>query len=245
MIAASIVTDFWDRISDHHLQGLYLVLIGFILSFAFIRMSTRLMRSPRVPWWPGSIVSDSGVHLHHLVFGIVAMMVAGFLEFALAPPEPWVYGLAALFGTGAGLTLDEFALWLRLEDVYWAKEGRESVDAVVVAVVFGALVLVGLSPLDIEGVESWWAVAAVGSLNLALVAITILKGKLVAAMIGLFVPAVALVGAVRLAKPGSPWAHRRDADDPSKLRRAQKRHAKREGLRTRLRDLIAGAPSGR
>ena len=78
MTTASIFTDFWDnRIAEHDAQGLFLVLVGFILSFAFIRMSTRLMRSPRVPWWPGSIVSDSGVHLHHLVFGIVTMMVAG------------------------------------------------------------------------------------------------------------------------------------------------------------------------
>ena len=78
MSTASIIADFWnDQIPADEQQGLFLVLAGFLLSFAFIRMSTRLMRSPKVPWWPGSVVSDSGVHLHHLVFGIVTMMVAG------------------------------------------------------------------------------------------------------------------------------------------------------------------------
>jgi hypothetical protein len=65
VIVASIFTGFWSSLVEHDEQGLFLVLVGFILSFAFIRMSTRLMRSPKVPWWPGSVVSDSGVHLHH------------------------------------------------------------------------------------------------------------------------------------------------------------------------------------
>ena len=126
MTAASIVTDFYNRIAEHELQGLYLVLIGFLLSFGFIRMSTRLMRSPRVPWWPGSIVSDSGVHLHHLVFGIVTMMIAGAGGFAAFGNSPWTELCAFAFGIGAGLTIDEFALWVYLDDVYWAKEGRSS-----------------------------------------------------------------------------------------------------------------------
>ncbi|HWO47549.1 MAG TPA: hypothetical protein VNM41_05755, partial [Solirubrobacterales bacterium] len=117
MSTASIVTDFWDRISEHELQGLYLVLMGFILSFGFIRMSTRLMRSPRVPWWPGSIVSDSGVHLHHLVFGIVTMMAAGTLGFLSDGRTPFAEICALLFGVGVGLTIDEYALWVHLEDV--------------------------------------------------------------------------------------------------------------------------------
>ena len=46
------------------------------------------MRSPKVPWWPGSVVSDSGVHLHHLVFGIVTMMIAGTLGFVAFGEQP-------------------------------------------------------------------------------------------------------------------------------------------------------------
>ncbi|HET7574071.1 MAG TPA: hypothetical protein VFJ99_03045, partial [Solirubrobacterales bacterium] len=109
-MSASIVTDFWERLEAHDEQALFLVLAGFILSFAFIRMSTRLMRSPKVPWWPGSIVSDSGVHLHHLVFGIVTMMIAGALGFLSFGNSPWTEICAFVFGIGAGLTIDEFAL---------------------------------------------------------------------------------------------------------------------------------------
>ena len=133
-LSASIVSDFWnDHLVDHDRQGVFLVLVGFILSFAFIRMSTRLMRSAKVPWWPGSVVSDSGVHLHHLVFGIVTMMIAGTLGFAALGHSPCAEICAFFFGVGAGLTIDEFALWVYLDDVYWAEEGRSSIDATVIA----------------------------------------------------------------------------------------------------------------
>ena len=220
----------------------FVALAALLLAFLFIRTSARMIRA-NVSWWPGNVETKSGLHIHHLVWGILGMMIAGFLEFALAPGEPWVYVLAAAFGIGAGLTLDEFALWLRLEDVYWSAEGRESVDAVVIAVVFGALVLVGLSPFDIEGVDSWRAFAVVGPIDLLLVAITVLKGKLVTGLVGVFVLPVAVVGAIRLAKPDSAWGHRRYAHQPGRLARATARHRKRQALRTRVRDAIAGAPS--
>jgi hypothetical protein len=150
MTTASIFSDFWDRISDHELQGLFLVLVGFILSFAFIRMSTRLMRSPKVPWWPGSIVSEGGVHVHHLVFGIVTMMIAGAAGFASFGNSPWMEICAFVFGVCAGLTIDEFALWVYLDDVYWAEEGRSSIDATVIAAAGMMLVLLGFTPFTIE-----------------------------------------------------------------------------------------------
>ena len=111
-----------------------LILLGsMLLSFGFIRFSTRMIRA-EVSWWPGN-VTPGGVHIHHLVFGIVFMMVAGFLEFVIEPASPWFEALAGLFGVGMGLTLDEFALWLYLEDVYWTEEGRSSVDAVIFAAI--------------------------------------------------------------------------------------------------------------
>jgi hypothetical protein len=121
----------------------FVVLGAFLVSFLFIRTSARLMRSPKVPWWPGSVTTDSGVHLHHLVWGIVLLLISGFLQFAIDPPSPWGEFLAVLFGVGAGFTLDEFALWVRLKDVYWAQEGRASLDAVVVATVIAGLVCSG------------------------------------------------------------------------------------------------------
>ena len=67
---ASFVTDFWnDQLVEHDRQGVFLVLVGFVGSFAFIRMSTRMIRA-EVSWWPGNIESESGLHVHHLVFGI-------------------------------------------------------------------------------------------------------------------------------------------------------------------------------
>jgi hypothetical protein len=58
---ASILSDFWnDQLVAHDRQALFLVLVSFLGSFAFIRLSARLGRSPRVPWWPGSVVTDGG-----------------------------------------------------------------------------------------------------------------------------------------------------------------------------------------
>src|SRR5256714_13621761 len=117
------------------------VLLGsFLLSFLFIRTSARLIRSPRVTWWPGSVTTGGGLHLHHLVWGIVLLLLTGFLSFVTKPTSPWEEILAALFGIGAGFTLDEFALWCLLRDGYWAEEGRSSFDAVVVAAVLGGLI---------------------------------------------------------------------------------------------------------
>jgi hypothetical protein len=78
---ASILSNFWDGLEENHEQAVFLVLVGFLGSFAFIRMSTRIIRSESVSWWPGNVESESGVHVHHLVFGIVTMMVAGTLAF--------------------------------------------------------------------------------------------------------------------------------------------------------------------
>jgi hypothetical protein len=70
------ITSFWDKLEAHHEQAVFLVLVGFLGSFAFIRMSTRIIRSESISWWPGNVESESGLHIHHLVFGIVAIAVA-------------------------------------------------------------------------------------------------------------------------------------------------------------------------
>src|ERR687889_1046419 len=152
------------------------ILLGALLvSFLFIRTSARLMRSPKVPWWPGSVTTEGGLHVHHLVFGIVLMLLAGFV-LALQPGSPWLEIVAAAFGIGAGLTLDEYALWLHLEDVYWAEEGRRSVDAVIVATIIGGLLLMGFLPFATDA----GAPTIVGSVlvALALAAVGGAEGKL-------------------------------------------------------------------
>jgi hypothetical protein len=249
MSAASIITDFWNRIAEHELQGLYLVLIGFLLSFAFIRMSTRLMRSPKVPWWPGSIVSDSGVHLHHLVFGIVTMMVAGAGGFAAFGNSPWTEICAFAFGIGAGLTIDEFALWVYLDDVYWAKEGRSSIDATVIAAAAMLLALLGFTPFTIEdgSIGAILGTALSALVVFLLVAVCFAKGRILHGCIGFFVFPVSLYGASRLGKPGSAWARRRYGErNPEKQARAEARfHPDRrtDRFKEAFRDIVGGKPS--
>jgi hypothetical protein len=249
MTTASIFSDFWAKLEKHDEQGLFLVLVGFILSFAFIRMSTRIQRSPRVSWWPGSIVSDSGVHLHHLVFGIVTMMVAGAGGFLAFGNSPWTEICALLFGVGAGLTIDEFALWVYLDDVYWAEEGRKSIDATVIAAAGMMLVLLGFSPLTIEDGSIGAILGAFLStlLAFALVAICFLKGRALHGWVGFFVFPVALYGACRLGKPDSAWARRRYGErHPKKQARSAARFPpdrRTERFKNAFRDIVGGKPS--
>jgi hypothetical protein len=249
MTTASIFTDFWGKLEKHDEQGLFLVLVGFILSFAFIRMSTRLMRSPKVPWWPGSIVSDSGVHLHHLVFGIVTMMIAGAGGFLAFGHTPWTEICAFAFGIGAGLTIDEFALWVYLDDVYWAEEGRQSIDATVIAAAGMMLVLLGFTPLTIEDGSIG---AILGSFLSALVvfafvAICFLKGRVLHGTVGFFVFPIALYGACRLGKPDSAWARRRYGERrPKKQAHSEARFPpdrRTERFKNAFRDVVGGKPS--
>ena len=110
---------------DRHQPGpgaAVVVLVAFLVAFLAIRTSARLTRS--VSWWPGGIETGGGVHIHHLVFGICLMLFCGFLGFAAPLDAPWWHLIAVGFGVGAGFTLDEFALWVRLEDVDWSQEGR-------------------------------------------------------------------------------------------------------------------------
>jgi hypothetical protein len=248
-VYASFVSNFWnEHILANNRQGVFLVLVGFILSFAFIRMSTRLMRSPKVPWWPGSVVSDSGVHLHHLVFGIVTMMIAGTLGFAAHGESPWAEICGFLFGVGAGLTIDEFALWVYLDDVYWAEEGRSSIDATVIAAAAMGLVVMGVNPLD-TGTESegWLALIVSGLLLVMVVAICFFKGRRLHGIIGFFVFPVALYGACRIGKPDSTWARRRYGKRrPKKQARSEARFPpdrRTERYKNAFRDIIGGKPS--
>jgi hypothetical protein len=248
-VTASIFTDFWNQLTEHDEQGLFLVFAGFILSFAFIRMSTRLMRSPKVPWWPGSVVSDSGVHLHHLVFGIVTMMIAGTLGFAALGHSPWAEICAFGFGVGAGLTIDEFALWVYLDDVYWAEQGRSSIDATVIAAAGMVLLLLGFTPFSFDTSSAIQiAVSILGALFVfALVALCFAKQRVMHGTVGFFVFPVAIYGAWRLGKPASPWARKRyGTRNPGKQAEAEARFPpdrRTERFKNAFRDIVGGKPS--
>jgi hypothetical protein len=219
----------------------FVVLAAFVLSFLAIRTSARLTRS--VSWWPGG-VETGGVHIHHLVWGICLMMFCGFLAFAAPLEAPWWHFVAIGFGVGAGLTMDEFALWVRLQDVYWATEGRTSFDAVVIAAAFAGLVVLGTQPFGLDDPASISGTAVAVALILGLAVICFVKGRVLLGVLGLFVPVVALIGAVRLANPSSLWARRRYSGP--RLERATARFSPtRRAARwqRRIGDLIAGAPS--
>jgi hypothetical protein len=221
----------------------FVLLAAFLITFLFIRTSARLMRSPKVPWWPGSVKTAGGLHLHHLVWGIVLMLLTGFLGFATNPASPWNDILAAVFGIGAGLTLDEFALWIHLRDVYWAEEGRASFDAVVVAALLGGLIVLGASPFDLpsDG-ASVTAVAVAVLVAVLLSSLAILKGKPLTGLVGIFIHVISLVGATRLAAPDSWWARRRYDPDGRKIARAKLRWGRIKARRRRVAEAIAGAP---
>jgi lysyl-tRNA synthetase class 2 len=245
---ASFLSDFWsEQVAGEHRDGIFLVLVGFIVSFAFIRMSTRLMRSPRVPWWPGSVVSDSGVHIHHLVFGICLMILAGSVGFAFFETSAVFDICAALFGVGIGLTIDEFALWVYLDDVYWAEEGRKSVDATVIAAAGMLLLLFGFEPFDFTTSSAGEVISsfAGAALVFAMVAICFAKDRILHGWIGLFFLPIAIYGAARLGKPNSPWGRRFYGQRrPEKQAQAEERFRpdrRTERFKQRFRDIVGGA----
>ena len=246
---ASIFTDFWDNLEDHHEQAVFLVLVGFIGSFAFIRMSTRIIRSESVSWWPGNIESESGLHLHHLVFGIVTMMLAGTLGFVADGRSPYTEICALGFGVGVGLTIDEFALWVHLEDVYWEREGRSSIDATVIVGCMMLLVVLGVSPVALDSSSTE---ALVTSIILVLVVffcvgVCIAKGRILHGITGIFVGPIAIYGACRIGKPSSPFARYRYGERrPKKQAKAEGRFPpdrRTERFKEAFRDIVGGKPS--
>jgi hypothetical protein len=213
----------------------FLILLAFLLSWGFIRTSAHMIRA-QVSWWPGNVETKGGTHVHHLVWGILLLLAMGYIGLAFEPSSPWFELVAIGFGIGMGLTLDEFALWLNLEDVYWTAKGRQSIDAVIVTACLLVIALLGVQ-LWIDVYEAFLVLLGVGGnalvvaetalflvpwhlLGVGFAIVCILKGKVFMAIVGLFVPLVGLIGAVRRAKPGSPWDRRR-------------RRAKRRSLRVR------------
>ena len=120
-----------------------LFLVSFLASFGFIRTSAHMIRA-QVSWWPGN-VQVGGTHIHHLVWGILLLLIFGYVGGVIQPDEPWSHVAVIGFGIGTGLTLDEFALWLNLRDVYWEKEGRRSIDAVIVVAILAGIAATGFS----------------------------------------------------------------------------------------------------
>ena len=104
-------------------------LVAFLITFAILRILTAIIHFEVFPHGPfRNLVTASGLHIHHLFWGILLLMATGFVALATRA-EKWHLRVAIIFGVALGLTLDEFALWLRLADVYWSPEGIESLKA--------------------------------------------------------------------------------------------------------------------
>ncbi len=125
---------------DERRERLFLASLGFLVTFGIVRIITISIRAGVGPFHN---VSAGGTHIHHLVWGILILIVVGYVWlFEVGVGSSWIASVTAIaFGVGAALTLDEFALWLNLQDVYWDRQGRQSIDAVVI---FAALLSVGI-----------------------------------------------------------------------------------------------------
>jgi hypothetical protein len=232
-------------IADDGRQHAFVCLVALLASFLAIRTSARMTR--RFSWWPGGVQTSGGVHLHHFVWGIFLMMASGFLAIGLHLHEPWGGITAGAFGVGAGFTLDEFALWTRMQDVYWSEEGRSSLEAVAVVAVVGLLVVIGIRPFELDDPASAITLSATIALSLAVAITALLKDRILLGAVGLFFLPVGLIGALRLARPGSPWARRRYAPGSTRLERSQRRFQNPRSLQLRfgrwLADAVGGRPS--
>jgi len=230
---------------------LFCFFVAFIVAFLLIRMSVRMIRA-RVRWWPSN-VEPGGLHVHHMVFGLVFMCLGGIGGLSVQDNRSmWAAVAAAAFGVGMALVLDEFALVLHLQDVYWTTKGRLSVEVVFMVAALCGLALLGWVPLDLAPdpggrITAYLGITLVLAVNLTFTVICLLKGKVWCGVIGVYIGVIALIGAVRLARPGSPWARRRYPPGSRKLARATAREQRywRHATRCRiwLQDLIAGRPS--
>jgi hypothetical protein len=132
-----------ERIPDRPRRRLFIATVSFFLTFGGVRGVVYCITHDIPPF---HFVVMHGRHVHHLVFGIVILLAVGYAWLAEIGAGTSASSLLAgrllsiLYGVGAALTLDEFALWLNLRDVYWSPEGRASIDAVVL---FGALLAAG------------------------------------------------------------------------------------------------------
>ncbi|WP_225822669.1 hypothetical protein [Streptomyces naphthomycinicus] len=242
----------WERnIVEPGKLPLLLALAAFVLAFVVTRVITRLIRAGRGPF---GNVKAGGLHIHHVVPGVVLTVVGGFGAVASDRHGVGAAVSAVLFGTGAGLVLDEFALILHLDDVYWSEEGRKSVEAVVLTAALVGLLLAGFAPFGVndlsrqELADRGTVISNIAA-NFLFSLVALSKGKARLAVFGAIVPLVALVGAVRLARPGSPWARRFYGRRPRARAKAalrSYRHDRRWARPLRVvQDWIGGKPDPR
>jgi hypothetical protein len=220
--AFPVVQAFEDEVIRAGFRPAQMVLVAFLITFGCVRLYTYATRQGR---GPGDL-SVGGLRVHHMVPGIFLLLAAGFVAVVADDDSlPWYlwWLLPTAFGVGAALVLDEFALWLNLRDVYWTEEGRRSIDAVIIAAALIAIVALG-APFwgqVIQGADPAGGLLIVvyHSLSVITAVICLAKGKWITGVIGFLLWPVGLFGAVRLARPSSPWARRLYDDEKMALAR--------------------------
>jgi len=236
-----------DEIVHGYKGPLMLSFAAFVVTFVIVRVITRMIRAGKGPF--GNI-SSGGVHMHHSTPGMLILIAGAFIGIGSPPLSGWTYGAGVAIGLGSALVLDEFAMLFRLQDVYWTQEGQLSVNIVTLAAAVIGLGAVGLSPAKVDqmsAVSVVWRGIAVTLLiaHLLFVTLTALKGKYSTAIVGVFISPIAWFGAIRLARPTSPWARWFYSDH----RKAHAQHRadtfdKRwDSVRVKWDDIIAGTPS--
>jgi hypothetical protein len=132
-----------ERIPDRPRRRLFVASVSFFLTFAGVRAVVYAILH-QIP--PFHFIEFGGRHVHHLVIGIVILLLVGYgwlCEIGSGDEASSIFMsrlMSILYGVGAALTLAAFALWLNLRDVYWSREGRSSIDAIIL---FGALLAAG------------------------------------------------------------------------------------------------------
>ena len=237
-------------------------LIAFIVTFFVTRTSVRLIRRrqsiSRPPrWWEPRNLHIGSKHIHHVVIGVVLVMISGvtLVTLSINGNEAEFTAVAILFGIGAALVLDEYALILHLSDVYWEEDGRTSVDAVFAAVAVGGLLVLGLHPLmffislwqdTTHSVVLRAGVVFAMALTLPLAVLVVLKGKVWTGLLGMFFVPLLVIGAIRLSRPQAPWARYLYMRRLDKMSRAlqRERTLRRPVVRAKLwlQYTIAGTP---
>src|SRR5579871_4704644 len=152
VVFSGLIRGGWQRVHElyrehfgnRHRERQLVAAVAFFLTFALVRLLTHSIRAGRGPF---QNIELGGRHIHHLVWGILLLLIVGYgwlLQIGTdeRTRSRWPgRGMSFLYGIGAALTLDEFALWLNLSDVYWERQGRASIDAVLL---FGGLLAIGL-----------------------------------------------------------------------------------------------------
>lgn len=237
-------------------------LVAFLLTFLVTRTLVRYIRrhadSEKPPkWWQPRNVGHGSLHIHHVVIGVILVMVSGvaMVTLAVSGGVAEFTVAATFFGIGAALVLDEFALILHLSDVYWSEDGRTSVDAVFAAVAVAGLLILGFNPLSFFDVGIWRedhslaaraSVVVMAVLTLLLAVVVLFKGKVWTGLVGMFITPLLFVGAIRLSRPHAPWARWRYTSRPAKMHRAleRERWLRRPVVQAKLwlQDAITGMP---